>query len=309
MKFRGKHIYFINAILIFSIIIILSCNRKPAGYQYPDLNNIPPGASGDSIKYGKEIISNTSIYIGPEVNDVSKRFSGNNLACQNCHINAGREPNSLGFVGVYLFYPEYDTRVDSVIMIQQRVNECMRRSMNGKPMPPDSYEMKCIIAYFKWISSEITNKNAKKYEGLPKLQFLTRAADTSKGRIVYTDKCMSCHAENGAGGYNKGIPKLGFNIPALWGNDTYNNGAGMYRLITAAEFIKSKMPFTNADLSDEEAWDVAAYINSKPHPEKVDLEKDFPDLGKKPVDCPYPPYADSFSVFQHKYGPYDVKIK
>ncbi len=306
MKFACRYLIFIYPLLIF---ILWSCNKSPEGWQYPDMSKIPQGPLGDSIKYGKELISKTSILIGPEVSDVSKRYSGNNLACQNCHLNAGTSPNSLGFIGVYLVYPEYNARVDSVIMIQQRIDECMKRSMNGKPLPPDSYEMKCIIAYFKWISSEVIPTIAKKYEGLPKLQYLSRAADSSKGRVVYVDKCMGCHAENGAGGYINGDPKNGFNIPAVWGNDSYNNGAGMYRLIISAEFIKSKMPFSNANLSDEEAWDVAAYINSKPHPNKSGLEKDFPVLSKKPIDCPYPPFADSLSAFQHKYGPYNVLAK
>ncbi|MBZ0204270.1 MAG: c-type cytochrome, partial [Ignavibacteria bacterium] len=237
----------------------------------------------------------------------TKRYSGNNLACENCHIDAGTRPNALGFVGVYLIYPEYDSRVDSNITIQQRVNECMQRSMNGRSMPLDSYEMRCITLYYKWISSEVVPQIARWYDGLPRLKYLTRAADTTNGRNVYRNKCMTCHAENGAGGYVNGKPKDGFDIPAIWGNDTYNDGAGMFRLITSAQFIKAKMPFLNADLSDEEAWDVAAYINSMPHPQKQGLEKDFPNLTKKPIDCPYPPYNDTMSQYQHKYGPYDVK--
>lgn len=304
MRFGNKDLYSVIFILLIPVFVFTSCNKNPEGWKYPDMNKLPPGALGDSIKYGKELISKTPLYIGPEVSDISKRYSGNNLACSNCHIDAGTRPNSLGFVGVYLMYPEYDDRVDSIISIQQRINECMQRSMNGKSLPMDSYEMRCITLYYKWISSEVIPQVAKQYLGLPKIKYLTRAADSSKGRIVYVDKCMSCHAENGAGGYNKGDPKNGFDIPAVWGNDTYNNGAGMYRLITSAEFIKSKMPFLNADLSDEEAWDVAAYINSMPHPVKQGLEKDFPDLSKKPIDCPYPPFNDSLSAFGHKYGPY-----
>ncbi len=272
------------------------------------MSSVPKGPLGDSIKYGKELISHTYKYIGPLTDDVSKRYSGNNYACSNCHIDAGTRPNSLGFVGVYLLYPAYDSRVDSVISIKQRINECMERSMNGKALPLNSNEMNSMVAYYRWISKEVIPKIAAEYIGLPKIAYLNRAADSSKGKIVYRNKCMTCHAENGAGVYN-GDAKDGFDMPALWGDDSYNNGAGMFRLITAAQFIKSKMPYHNANLNDEEAWDVAAYINSTPRPLKLNLDKDFPDLNKKPFDCPYPPYNDSFSVFRHKYGPFEGLVK
>lgn len=68
------------------------------------------------------------------------------------------------------------------------------------------------------------------------------------------------------------------------------------------------MPFKQAThdmpkLSTEEAWDVAAYVNSQSRPKK-DLSKDWPDISKKPFDHPFGPYADDFSESQHKYGPY-----
>ena len=61
--------------------------------------------------------------------------------------------------------------------------------------------------------------------------------------------------------------------------------------------------YEKPQLTDEEAWDVAAYVNSMPRPSK-DLSKDWPNISKKPVDHPYGPYADPFSEDQHKYGPY-----
>ncbi len=292
-------------IISITALLLFSCSKnEPPGWQYPDMSKVPAGPSGDSIKFGKELISHTNIHIGPYAENPAKRFAGNNLECGNCHIGAGTHADALGFVGVYLYYPEYSGRVDSVIAIQQRVNECMRRSMNGKPLPLDSYEMKCIVAYYKWISSEVMPQIAKKLDGLPKLQLMYRAADPNLGRTIYNNKCNTCHAENGAGAYTEGRPESGFDIPSVWGVDSYNDGAGMYRLMTAASFIKAKMPYYNANLTDEDAWDVAAYINSKHHPNMANLEKDFPDLKMKPIDCPYPPFADSLSAEQHKYGPY-----
>ena len=104
-----------------------------------------------------------------------------------------------------------------------------------------------------------------------------------------------------------------YEYPPLWGNDSYNNGAGMNRVITAAQFIKANMPFDDLyesqKLTDEEAYDVAGYINQMQRPTKPNLEVDFPDLLKKPVSTPYPPYADPFSLNQHQKGPFQPIIE
>jgi thiosulfate dehydrogenase len=96
----------------------------------------------------------------------------------------------------------------------------------------------------------------------------------------------------------------GYLFPPLWGPDSFNNGAGMTRVLTAARFIKARMPLGKPDLTDDEAYDVAAYMNSHERPQRANLEVDFPDLKRKPVDSPYPPYADEFPIEQHRLGPF-----
>lgn len=294
-----------SLLILVVTLFLVSCGKdEPPGWKYPDMSQVPKTPAGDMIRFGKELISQTSIHIGPYAENPSKRYAGNNLECTNCHIDAGTRPNYLGFVGVYLLYPAYSGRIDTVIAIRERINDCMRRSMNGRPLPLESYEMECIVAYYKWISTEVSKQIPEKYDGLRKIKFLDRAADPNLGRNVYNRKCNTCHAENGAGAYLSGDMEKGFDIPSVWGIDSYNDGSGMYRLITAAEYIKAKMPYFKADLTDEEAWDVAAYVVSKPRPHFAGVEKDFPDLNEKPVDCPFPPYADSLSAERHKYGPF-----
>src|SRR5262249_48127881 len=120
---------------------------------------------------------------------------------------------------------------------------------------------------------------------------------------------LACHGPDGAG-IRRSLPTtdLGYMMPPLWGNDSFNDGAGMARLITAANFLHFNMPhgvdYLNPQLSPEQAWDIAAYVISQPRPHKAGLDKDFPDLLEKPVDAPYGPYADGFSEQQHKYGPF-----
>jgi thiosulfate dehydrogenase len=61
----------------------------------------------------------------------------------------------------------------------------------------------------------------------------------------------------------------------------------MARQERAASFIRYNMPFDKpGTLSDRDAYDVAAYITSKPRPDLPGKEKDWP-LGNAPRDVPY----------------------
>ncbi|HVG40274.1 MAG TPA: c-type cytochrome, partial [Chitinophagaceae bacterium] len=146
--------------------------------------------------------------------------------------------------------------------------------------------------------------------GVMMLPYLERAADTVKGKIVYTQKCSSCHGINGQGVYNK--DSASFTYPPLWGKKSYNTGAGLYRLSSFAAYVKYNMPlgatYNTPQLTNEEAWDVAAFVNSQQRPQKS-FKSDWPDITKKAIDFPFGPYADSFSEKQHKYGPFVVMLK
>jgi thiosulfate dehydrogenase len=134
---------------------------------------------------------------------------------------------------------------------------------------------------------------------------MDREADPDKGRMVYEAKCVSCHQMNGQGQLIAEGNE--YTYPPLWGQHSYNDGAGLYRISNFAKYVKYNMPqgvsHTNPQLSDEESWDVAAYVNAQIRPH-IDVPKDWPDIAKKPVDHPFGPYADSFSEKQHKFGPF-----
>src|SRR5262249_4751126 len=132
------------------------------------------------------------------------------------------------------------------------------------------------------------------------------AADPGRGAQIYAQVCAACHGPNGLG--QRAETGAGYQFPPLWGPDSFNNGAGMSRLLTAAAYAMHNMPigttFNAPVLSDESSYDGAAYIIGQSRPKKADLEKDFPIRLQKPVDTPYGPYADGFSLEQHKFGPY-----
>jgi thiosulfate dehydrogenase len=275
----------------------------------PDLAKLPDTADGRLIKEGYALITETYAHLGPEVGDAAKRYAGNNLSCQSCHLQGGTQPYSMPYVGVWGSFPQYRARENEVSTLEERINGCMQRSMNGKSLPLDSHEMKAMLAYMKWLSTGVPVGVNLVGAGTALTKEPNRAADTRRGGEVYAETCAACHGEKGEGvrAGATGDAK-GYQFPPLWGPDSYNNGAGMYRLLTAAGFIRNNMPFGTTfrepAVSDEDAYDVAAYVNSQARSEKANLDKDFPDRLRKPVDMPFPPFADGFAAEQHKFGPY-----
>lgn len=264
-----------------------------------------------SVIYGSKLVRETSRYLGPQAQDEKKRFAGNNLSCASCHTNGGVVANHSPFVGIYARFPQYNSRADQIVTLQDRINGCFQRSMAGKPIPANSKEMRAIVTYMQWLSTGYEVGAKVKGQGIFKAELIDRAANPAKGKEIYTAKCASCHGENGEGVVNTEFAKGGdyYTFPALWGKDSYNTGAGMYRLIKAAEYIKSTMPKGDTTLSWEESFDVAAYINSHERPIKSEREKDFPDLDIKPMDMDVGPYNDGFDEQTHRFGPYKQMIK
>ena len=281
----------------------------PPIWTVPEIGALPDDANGRQVRRGRDLISATYAHIGPEVPDPAKRFAGNNLACGNCHLNAGTVKFGIPLFGLFGQFPVYSARGGAEITLEDRLNACMTRSMNGRALPVESPEMQAIVAYIKFLSTGVAPGQTVSGLGVGRMPELDRAADPGRGKGVYTNTCAVCHG-NGGEGIRRNLPTvdLGYMVPPLWGNDSFNDGAGMARLITAANFIHFNMPhgtdYLHPQLKPEDAWDVAAYMVSQPRPQKAGLDKDFPDLLEKPVDTPYGPYADGFSAEQHKYGPF-----
>ena len=266
-------------------------------YQIPQESE-----SGKLIMYGYNLIANTSYYLGPK-GKVAQITNGMN--CENCHLEGGTVPYGNNFGKVYATYPQFRARNNGMQNIYDRVNDCLERSLNGRPMNSTAPEMQAIYAYIKWLGEDVPKGVAKGGTILMKLKYLDRAADPLKGRQVFLINCQSCHGQNGQGRIN--AEGTGYLYPPLWGPHSYNNGAGLFRLSSFASFVKNNMPlgtdYQRPKLSDEEAWDVAAYVNSQPRPNKVQ-RADWKNFVRKPIDFPFKPYSDTFSEHQHKFGPF-----
>ncbi|MDJ1504215.1 c-type cytochrome [Xanthocytophaga agilis] len=278
-------------------------------WRPPDERTIPKNKKGELIRYGKELIVHTSVYLGPKG---SVRKISNGMNCQNCHLEAGTKPFGNNYSAVASTYPKFRQRSGSVETISKRINDCFERSLNGQSLDTTSHEMRAMVAYMQWLGTRVKKGVKPKEAGLPELVSMHRAAEPEKGKRLYKQHCLVCHGVEGQGVLTESGKEYQF--PPLWGNHSYNNGAGLYRLSRLAGYVKANMPFgASFDkplLSDEEAWDLAAYINTMPRTDIRDgiMIYDWPDISGKPFDHPFGPFTDSFSETQHKYGPYEPII-
>lgn len=184
--------------------------------------------------------------------------------------------------------------------------------MNGKALPVDGPEMKAILSYIRFISAPEQVGKSLDGRGAPPLPLPDRPGDPIHGRQVFTDTCAACHGADGQGQRLEASEarEAGrrYRFPPLWGPDSFNDGAGMARAITAARFVHANMPlgttYQAPALSVADAFDVIAYISGQPRPHMAGLEADFPDRARKPVDAAYPPYVGPFTPDQHRFGPW-----
>lgn len=278
-------------------------DKKNDYWIAPGIATLDNDPEKELILYGKDLIVHTSDYFGPE--GKVRNSSTNGMNCQNCHLDAGTKVFGNNYSAVASTYPKYRARSGTVETISKRVNDCFERSLNGRALDTNSKEMHAIVSYIKWLGKEVPKGVKPPGSGLDNIVFLDRAADPVKGHLLYDQKCSSCHQKNGQGILNAG--NNGFTYPPLWGGHSYNNGAGLFRLSNFAKYVKFNMPLgashSSPLLTDEEAWDIAAYVNSQLRP-SVALKNDWPNIAEKPFDHPYGPYADSFIERQHKYGPF-----
>jgi thiosulfate dehydrogenase len=179
-------------------------------------------------------------------------------------------------VGSFASFPQYNARAGRVIRIEDRVNECLRRSLNGKPLALDSRDMNDIVAYLAFLSGGVPHGPRASWLGYKRLE--PRPGGAAAGEQVYSAQCARCHGVSGEG------TSTG---PPAWGPASFAIGAGMARINTAAAFIRWNMPRdAPGTLSDQQAYDVAAFLLSHPRPDTPGKEKDWPN-GDAPEDAAY----------------------
>lgn len=241
----------------------------------PDEASLGDHPARAQILRGRELATRTAEELPAHV--------GNGFHCTSCHLAAGTAAGAAPWVGVAARYPLYRARSGREVTLAERVNDCFERSMNGRALPEESAEMQAMLAYMNWLSEGYPAGSRVEGQGIPRIR-LDRAPDPARGKAHYDARCLACHGATGAG---LSGPEGAYAFPALWGERSFNIGAGMARLHTAAGFIRHNMPLgAGNSLTEEEAWDIAGYVVFQPRPDLPGKEKDWP-AGGKPEDARY----------------------
>ena len=241
---------------------------RRVAFRLPSETEITDKVVLASVQRGRAIVRHTR--------DSLPRQVGNKLSCNSCHQQEGTVKGALPYVGVYARFPQYRGRAGQTQIIEDRINDCFKRSMNGSPLVPESRDMRDIVAYMAFLSSGYPVGAEVDGQGSPALEPL--AADSSRGRGVFDARCVRCHGPKGEGNLV---------APPLWGPESYSIGAGMSRLNTAAAFIKARMPQDSGGvLTEQEAFDVAGFVTAQPRPDFKGKERDWPH-GDPPRDVAY----------------------
>ena len=282
----GRLIYVGSALALLLLIVAVSVYvaRRHAAVPAVQQTLVPKVIGKDplpanaqmaaAVKLGADIMNQTGKYAAPYV--------GNALSCSSCHINAGQQTGAYPLAGIAGLFPLYDGRGGQIIDLEQRLQSCFIRSENGTAPPLGSQELSALTAYITWISDGQPVGQAPAWRSAEQIGPANRIAinklQPAKGQQLFAATCASCH---GADGQGTTI------APPLWGPHSFNTGAGAARVYSLANFIRYSMP-QNAPgtLTDEQAQDLAAFIDGQRRPVYSGMAKDYPK-GNIPVDAVY----------------------
>lgn len=235
----------------------------PGFFQPPLGKNSPKGKFGASVRRGHDIFMDTPRY--------AKAYVGNGLSCQNCHTNRGRQAQSAPMWAAWVLYPKYRGKNHRVNTMAMRNEGCFRYSENaqgspaGKPPADSSPVIRDLSSYMFWMAKGAPTGERMKGQGYPPIAAPATPPSRTRGARIYAENCAACHGGNGQGLRQADGDDA---FPPLWGPRSFNWGAGMHRINTAASFILHNMPLGRPDsLSPQQAWDVAAFMDSHPRPQ------------------------------------------
>ncbi|ADJ27692.1 c-type cytochrome [Nitrosococcus watsonii] len=268
---------------VFTLLVLasgLSLGQENAAgtepsFAPPSETAIPDNEFGAMVRRGRDIFLHTR--------QKARAYVGNGLSCVNCHLDAGRLEDSAPLWGAYGRYPQFRSKNDHVNNFTERLQGCFMYSMNGKAPPAGSEVLIALETYAYWLASGAPIGVTLQGAGFPKHFKPPQPPDYARGQQVFNAQCALCHGSDGQGQKAAGE----YVFPPLWGNDSYNWGAGMHQLDNAAGFIKANMPLgLGNSLSDQEAWDVALFINAHERPQDPRYTGDLAETRKLYHDTP-----------------------
>jgi thiosulfate dehydrogenase len=268
-------------------LIAASMSMK-AGWEFPQNplieKTLDKSKLSDEIRRGFRLFTNTPAE--------APHLAPGGMSCTNCHMNGGQREKSMPLVNVAGMFPEYNRRSGRLYSLGDRITDCFLRSENAtggqlSELPnASSSEVLAIAAYLTWLSRDAAMGKNPSWRGqntIPAAALVPiDQLDTAKGEAIYMDRCATCHGQDGQG------VQIGDKIAGpLWGDRSWNDGAGAARVYTLAGMIRYSMPYLDpGNITDADAQHVAAFINSKPRPAYPFKERDY-RVEKLPADAVY----------------------
>jgi thiosulfate dehydrogenase len=251
-------------------------------FQPPPDSAIPVGPFGDMVRLGKQIFDDPATY--------APHYVGNQLHCSNCHLDSGRQADAGPMWAAYTAYPAYRSKNGHVNSFEERLQGCFRYSMNGKAPPLGDKVLVALESYSYFLAKGLPTGEDAPGRGYPALPKPPLPADYARGVAVYTQTCAACHGPHGQGQVADG--KTVF--PPLWGPQSFNWGAGIGSIQSAAEFIRANMPLgQGGTLSVQQAWDVATFVDSQVRPQDPRFTGDVAQTRKQFHDTPFSMYGQT----------------
>ncbi|MGC1272074.1 MAG: c-type cytochrome [Planctomycetaceae bacterium] len=253
---------FFIAVPLVAFAWTLSANGQPPTAAPP--KELPSGRLGEVVSLGRDIVERTNEH------PLTKDLVGNDLTCSSCHLDAGTDPNAATFLGVAAAYPAWSPREKRVITLEDRILNCFMRSMNGTRPENGSEASVAMAAYLTWLSQgrplRMNDKAPLGPNAVTPITLDASRGDKRRGESLYADRCAECHGDDGLGREDG---------PPVWGPRSYNDGAGLTKVGKLASWLKVAMPLGDPNLTDQEALDVAAFVNAHERPKFV-LEEHLP---------------------------------
>ena len=235
-----------------------------ARFRVPQESEVKDSVILASVRRGRALFRDTKDSLPDHVRAT--------LTCANCHMADGTQANAMPVVGAYARFPQYRGRSARIDRIEDRINDCFERSMNGRALAWNGADMRDMVSYLAFLSLGFPVGVEMEGQSVPALDPLP--GDTTRGREVFNTRCAICHGPDGHGTIA---------APPLWGPKSYNIGAGMARVNTAARFIHHLMPRDKpGSLTPQQAFDVATFVNTRPRPDFATKERDWPKGGAPP---------------------------
>lgn len=262
------------AVLVF-FLAAAAYARVPAFiWARPSVASAPAGPEGDLIRRGEDVFARTYAYFGPFADGSGAGYAGNNLACANCHLDAGRAKYAFLLVGATNTYPKALKAGGPVVSLDERINQCMTRSMAGRPVPGGEPAFQALRAYLVFLSAGIPPGVFMDGAGRVAIDDPPLAPDAARGARVFAEHCAKCHRPDGLGARRGGAgTAYGYAFPPLWGGDSFAADAGLADLKTIAGFVHANMPAGvdrwNPRLSVQQAYDVGRFVLSHDRPRGI----------------------------------------